>query len=963
LLPNASFSIVLTSLPRIHRDPEPIQEQMSSKKTTHLVVVESPTKARTIRAFLPDGYRVAASMGHVRDLPESAADIPGDVKGKEWARLGVNIEDDFQPLYVIPGGKKKVVAELRGLLKDAGALILATDEDREGESIGWHLVEVLKPRVPVSRIVFHEITPEAIRDALAAPRQVDDNLVRAQEARRILDRLVGYTVSPLLWKKIAPRLSAGRVQSVAVRLLVLRERERRAFRSGTYWDLKAHLAKAGEAFSAILISVDGKRLATGKDFDENTGRIAGGRDVLLLGEAEATALRARLEAGDWHVAETEEKQTVRRPAPPFTTSTLQQEANRKLRLSARDTMRIAQRLYEEGLITYMRTDSVHLSQQAMSAARGRIRKLYGEDYLSPGPRQFTTSSKGAQEAHEAIRPAGTEMKTVEEVRLSGQEAALYELIWKRTVASQMADARVTQISARIAAQEAVFRATGKRIDFAGFFRAYVEGSDDPAAALEDRDEPLPRLSRGDKLSLRELEALGHETQPPARYTEASLVKTLENEGIGRPSTYASIIGTIIDRGYVERTGNQLIPTFTAFAVTALLEKHFHSLVDTRFTAKMEAELDEIAQGDAEWLPYLRDFFLGDDGLAAQVRAGEGAIDPREASTVHLQDFRARVRIGKFGPFLEVEEDGKTITATIPDGVAPADLNEDQLSRLVRAKTEGPESLGDDPATKLPVFLLEGRFGPYVQLGEAAEKGHKPRRASLPKGVKPDQVSLTMALRWLSLPRTLGTHPDGGKPVQAGAGRFGPFVVHDGEFRSLTPDDDVYAVGLDRALELLAQPKRARRGAEPLREVGRHPRDGEAISLFAGRFGPYVKHGDTNASLPRGADPEKLTIEEAVTLLDERAARGPTRGKRGAARKQTAAKKTAAKKAGAKKTAAKKTAAKKTAAKKTGAKKTAANKAGTKKTAAKKTAAKKTAAKKTAAKKPATKKPAGSRSEE
>ncbi|CAN5825774.1 type I DNA topoisomerase [soil metagenome] len=895
---------------------------MSRKKATHLVVVESPTKAKTIRAFLPEGYRVAASMGHVRDLPESAADIPAEHKGKDWARLGVNVESDFQPMYVVPGGKKKVVTELRGLLRDADSLILATDEDREGESIGWHLLEVLKPKVPVSRIVFHEITPEAIRDALASPRQVDENLVRAQETRRILDRLVGYTVSPLLWKKIAGGLSAGRVQSVAVRLLVLRERERRAFRSGSYWDLKANLRKDSDSFTAQLITVGGKRLATGKDFDENTGRIADGRDVLLLGEEEARSLRTRLEAAAWRVADTEEKQTIRRPVPPFTTSTLQQEANRKLRLSARDTMRIAQRLYEEGLITYMRTDSVHLSQQAISAARGRIRKLYGEEYLSPGPQQFRTTTKGAQEAHEAIRPAGTEMRTVEEVRLTGREASLYELIWKRTVASQMADARVTQISAQIAAEDAIFRASGKRIDFPGFFRAYVEGSDDPEAALEDRDEPLPRLSRGDPLSLKGLEAVGHETQPPARYTEASLVKMLEKEGIGRPSTYASIIGTIIDRGYVDRTGNQLVPTFTAFAVTGLLEKHFPTLVDTRFTARMEEQLDEIAAGEVKWLPYLTHFFLGAEGLEAQVRAGEGAIDPREASTIQLQDFPARVRIGKFGPFIEVEEGGNTVTATIPEGVAPADLTEEQVSRLVRAKTEGPDSLGVDPESELPVFLLAGRFGPYVQLGAAKEKGDKPRRASLPKGVKPEAVTLDAALRWLSLPRTLGVHPESGKEVQAGIGRFGPFVVHEGEFRSLTPDDDVYSVSLPSALALLAQPKRAKRGAEPLREVGPHPGDGEPVNLFAGKFGPYVKHGAINASLPRGSDPDKLTVAEAVRLLEERAARTPARKTRGV--RKAAIKKTAAKKATARKTATKKTPAKK-AAKKTTVKKTATRK--------------------------------------
>ena len=863
---------------------------------THLVVVESPTKARTIRAFLPPGYRVAASMGHVRDLPESASDIPASVKGKEWARLGVDVEHDFKPLYIVPGGKKKVVSELRDLLKDADELILATDEDREGESIGWHLLEVLNPKVPVSRIVFHEITPEAIRAALEHPRRVDDNLVRAQETRRILDRLVGYTLSPLLWKKISSGLSAGRVQSVAVRLLVERERERRAFRSGSYWDLRAHLLHDGDAFSAQLTTLAGKRLATGKDFDESTGRLKEGANVVLLGGREAEALRARLAPAEWRVTETDEKPSVRRPAPPFTTSTLQQEANRKLRLSARDTMRIAQRLYEEGCITYMRTDSVHLSEQAITAARARIRKLYGESYLSPGPRQFTTSSKGAQEAHEAIRPAGTEMKTVEELHLTGREAALYELIWKRTVASQMAEARLTQITALVQAEDAVFRASGKRIDFPGFFRAYVEGSDDPDAALEDREEPLPPLRPGDPLRLRELEALGHETQPPARYTEATLVKTLETEGIGRPSTYASIIGTIVDRGYAELTKNQLVPTYTAFAVTGLLERHFPTLVDTRFTARMEEQLDEIAEGDAAWLPYLREFFLGPRGLESQVRSGEEQIDPRAASTVQLQDLPARVRIGKFGPFVEVGEGDDIVTASIPEGVAPADLSEEQVAELVRVKTEGPDTLGRDPATGEPVFLLTGRFGPYVQLGEAKGKGEKPRRASLPKGVTADGVDLALALRLLSLPRVLGEHPESGKPVEAGIGRFGPFVVHDGDFRSLEAGDDVYTVEFDRALQLLAQPKGKRRSTQALREVGPHPADGAPIELFEGRYGPYVKHGGTNASLPRDLPPDALTVDDAVRLLAEREAKG---GKKKGARK------TAAKKPGAKKPATKK----------------------------------------------------------
>lgn len=892
---------------------------MAAKKGTPLVVVESPTKAKTLRGFLPSTYRIAASLGHIRDLPESAAEIPAEERSKEWARLGVNVHDHFQPLYVVPGSKRKVVTELKGLLKDASELIVATDEDREGESIGWHLLQVLKPKVPVSRIVFHEITEEAILEALKKPRQVDENLVRAQETRRILDRLVGYTVSPLLWKKIAKGLSAGRVQSVAVRLLVQRERERRAFRSGTYWDLKAILRKADSSsaaeraeFSAQLVSVGGRRIATGRDFDEKTGQLLPGRDVQLLGEDAARELEEKLREVPWIVAETDEKPTIRRPAAPFTTSTLQQEANRKLKMSARDTMRVAQRLYEEGYITYMRTDSVNLSQQAISAARDRIRRSYGEAYLSPGPRQFTTQARGAQEAHEAIRPAGTEMKTVDELGLTGQERALYEMIWKRTVASQMADARVTQISAQISAGDAIFRAAGKRVEFPGFFRAYVEGSDDPDAALEDQDEPLPPLRKGEPLSVRDLEAISHETQPPARFTEASLVKTLESEGIGRPSTYAAIIGTIIDRGYVDRQGNQLVPTFTAFAVTGLLEKHFPSLVDTRFTARMEEELDEIAEGSAEWLPYLEHFFLGPDGLENQVARGESGIDPREASTVRLEGLPASVRIGKFGPFIEKKEGEETLTASIPEGVAPADLSPEDVQRLVQTKAGGGNVLGTDPTSGLPVLLMVGRFGPYVQLGEATDETPRPRRASLPKGVDADSITLDQAVKLLSLPRTLGRHPETGEEIQASIGRYGPFVVHQKDFRSLGPADDVYQIGLDRALQLLAEPKKGSGGAQVLREVGAHPADGEPIRLYAGRFGPYVKHDGINASLPKGADPEALTIEAAVELLEARKAAGkPSR--RGGARKSTSSSGGAARKSS---TAAKKTAAaKKTTAKK------------------------------------------------
>jgi DNA topoisomerase I len=903
---------------------------MAGKKEMRLVVVESPTKAKTIRSFLPPGYRVAASMGHVRDLPESAADIPARLKGSDWARLGVNVQEDFEPLYVVPASKRKVVTELRELLRDAGELIVATDEDREGESIGWHLVQVLAPRVPVSRIVFHEITPEAIRAALEQPRQIDEALVRAQETRRILDRLVGYTVSPLLWKKIATGLSAGRVQSVAVWLLVQRERERRAFRTAVYWDLKAQLLRGLTPFGAVLTAVGGRRIASGRDFDENTGRLRT-EGVVLLGEEEARALEARLREAPWSVLETEEKPTVRRPYPPFTTSTLQQEANRKLRLSARDTMRTAQRLYEEGYITYMRTDSVHLSEQALLAARERIRALYGADYLTPSPRRFTTKTKGAQEAHEAIRPAGTEMRTVEELRLSGVEGALYELIWKRTVASQMADARLTYLTATIGAADATFRASGKRIDFAGFFRAYVEGTDDPDAALEDREEPLPPLSPGDALALRDLEAQSHRTQPPARYTEASLVKTLEAEGIGRPSTYASIIGTILDRGYAERTSNQLVPTFTAFAVTGLLERHFPSLVDTRFTARMEEQLDEIADGEADWRPYLRDFFLGEDGLEERVRRGQEAIDPREASTVVLEGLPARVRIGRFGPFAEMGAEGETVTASLPEGIAPADLSAEQVEQLVRQKTEGPEVLGTDPATGKPVLLLSGRFGPYVQLGEAGEGStEKPKRASLPKGMEATAATFDLALRLLSLPRTLGVHPETGEPVQANVGRFGPFVVHAGEFRSLGGGDDVHEIGLARALELLAQPKagRGRRTAvEPLRTLGAHPRDAAPVLLFEGRYGPYVKHGEVNASLPKERAAEAITLDEAVALLAEREARSPAakRRGRGPAAKAPAGKPAAGKAPAAKKPAGKKTAAKKPAGKKPAGKKPAGKK--------------------------------------
>ena len=844
-----------------------------------LVIVESPTKARTIRNYLPPGYQVEASMGHVRDLPQSASEIPATVKGEDWAKIGVNVNADFEPLYVIPKDKKKVVKALKDALKNADELVLATDEDREGESISWHLLQVLKPKVPIKRMVFHEITEDAIRDALTNCRDVDVQLVHAQETRRILDRLVGYTLSPLLWKKIAWGLSAGRVQSVAVRLLVTRERQRRAFRKGSYWDLKAILSQANSPFEAKLVALGGTRLATGSDFDEATGQVISGRNVLLLDETQARSLHERLQNVPWTVSQLEERSSTRKPSAPFTTSTLQQEANRKLRLTARETMRTAQNLYEQGYITYMRTDSVHLSQQAIAAARSCVEQKYGTSYLSPKPRQYATKSKGAQEAHEAIRPAGSTFRTPQETGLSGRELKLYELIWKRTVATQMAEARQTHITVHIQADDASFRASGKRIDFPGFFRAYVEGSDDPDAAIEDQEVILPLLQEGDTPDLTDLDAIGHETQPPARYTEASLVKTLESEGIGRPSTYASIIGTIIDRGYSQMTNNSLVPTFTAFAVTALLENHFPDLVDPGFTARMEHTLDEISTGEADWLPYLQQFYLGETGLDNQVKQREDQIDPNEARAIVLEGLTVKVRIGRYGPYIEMENDDGPVKASIPQDMTPADLDPAQVEVLLKQKTEGPDKVGLHPETGEPIFLLIGPYGAYVQLGEEAEANPKPKRASLPKGVKMEDVTLEMAVGLLSLPRLLGAHPESGARIQAGLGRFGPYVVHDQgkegkDYRSLKKEDDVLSITLERALELLAEPKRGRgRGkaaAKPLRELGPHPKDGEPVNIYDGPYGPYVKHGKTNASLPEGQTPESLTMEMAIAALSAKA---------------------------------------------------------------------------------------------
>ncbi len=776
-----------------------------------LVVVESPTKAKTIRKFLPPEYVVEASMGHVRDLPDSAADIPEKYKGQEWARLGVNVEEDFAPLYVTPKGKGKTINDLKAKLKGADALYLATDEDREGESIAWHLVKSLNPKVPVRRMVFHEITKPAIMRALEETRELDSKLVSAQETRRVLDRLFGYTLSPLLWKKIGAGLSAGRVQSAALKLLVDRERERAKFQKAVYWDLLAKLFKDSN-FDARLQSVGGVRIATGKDFDENTGSLSENKkDIRVLNEKDAADLRERLLKASWIVKSVTEKATTARPSIPFITSTLQQEGNRKLGLSARETMRTAQRLYEEGFITYMRTDSPSLSSEAISGARKQVQELFGEEYLSPAPRQFAAKSKSAQEAHEAIRPAGANFRHPRETGLEGRELAVYNLIWKRTLATQMADARKLSIGVVIAADDAIFTANGTRILFPGFLRVYVEGSDDPEAALEDREVLLPALKEGDIARLDELKCDEHETKPPARFTEASLVQALEKEGIGRPSTYATIIGTIQERGYVRKNGNALIPTFTGFAVIQLLERYFDNLVNLGFTSKMEQSLDNIAAGELESLPYLKKFYLGEEGLQNQVREREAGIDPGESRTVTLPQLeKLEVRVGRYGAYV-VGKDNEEERANLPEDLAPADIRDEGLQELLTNRNEAPEAMGIHPQSGEDIFVLTGRYGPYVQLGEVTEENPKPRRASIPRGVNPASLTVDQAVELLLFPRELGIHPESGKAVAANKGRFGPYVMHDGEFRSLKKEDDLMTVSLSRALELLAIPKPERAG--------------------------------------------------------------------------------------------------------------------------------------------------------
>lgn len=840
-----------------------------------LVIVESPTKARTIKRFLPKGFTVEASIGHVRDLPQSASEVPAKYKSEPWSRLGINVEKDFEPLYVAPKGKNKVIRHLKSLLKESDVLYLATDEDREGESISWHLLELLKPKVEVRRMVFHEITRSAIEHALSNYRTVDMQLVRAQETRRILDRLYGYTLSPLIWKKIAYGLSAGRVQSPGLRMIVERERERIRFRPAVYWDLLARLRKPGEdpSFEARLIEYHGKRVASGKDFDPDSGELK--TDAVKLSEEEATDLQRNLAEADWLVESISSRETSSRPAAPFITSTLQQEGNRKLGLSARETMRTAQRLYEEGFITYMRTDSPTLSREALEAARSQIGELYGPDYLPETPRSYAASSGDAQEAHEAIRPAGTTFRHPGETDLSGRERALYELIWKRTVASQMTDARKRSMGVRIRVGEALFNATGNSIIFPGFLRVYVEGRDNPEAALEDREVLLPPLEEGDTLGVDQLDSERHQTKPPARYTEASLVQQLEKAGIGRPSTYASIINTLYERSYIRRQDRALAPTFTGMAVVQLLENHFNELVEYSFTRNMETALDEIAWGKRDSLAYLRDFYQGETGLLSRVERRGDEIKPEQSRSIALPQLSEHqsVKIGRYGAYIVHQEGDEEIHASIPEEYTPADLDEDDIRELIEVQKNGPAPLGEHPETGQNIYCFTGRYGPYLQLGETPEDGSKPKRASLPKGIRPSEVDIPLAVRLLSLPRTLGLHPESGKEVVANIGRFGPFVVCDGEYRSLRKGDDVYEIELDRALELLAEEKKGRRGAKLLRDMGQDPKKKRKIAIYEGRYGPYIKAGTKNFSLPEEKKSQeaidKLTMDDVKEIIAAR----------------------------------------------------------------------------------------------
>ncbi|MCK6598252.1 MAG: type I DNA topoisomerase, partial [Bdellovibrionaceae bacterium] len=751
-------------------------------------------------------------------------------------------------------------------------LFLATDEDREGESISWHLVEVLNPKVPMKRMVFHEITKEAIHKSLKETRDIDYNLVKAQEARRVLDRLVGYTISPLLWKKVAYGLSAGRVQSVAVRLIVEKELERIRFKKSEYWGVKADLEKSSTTFEAKLTDYKNQKVAIGKDFNGLTGQLIENKNVMLLDKEKAQDVLSQAKSSPWTVSDIDEKPVFRKPSAPFITSTLQQEANRKLGLSSRETMQVAQKLYEQGFITYMRTDSPFLSQEAILAARDCIQKKYGGEYLPSAPRVYDAKkAKGAQEAHEAIRPAGSQFVDPDNTGLSGTQLKVYELIWMRTMASQMVDSKQKQVAVKIKAGDAIFSASGMTIEFPGFLRAYVEGSDDPEADLLEREVRLPVLKKEDLVQLKKVDVTQHETKPPARYTEASLVQTMEKEGIGRPSTYASVIGTIIDRGYVKKQANALYPTFTAMVVSKLLKNYFPQYVDLGFTSGMEASLDNIAEGELDWEKYLKEIYFGSKGLKTQVEEKEEKIDAAEARTIKLEGMENYTfHVGRYGAYLSTKRDGAEVSASLPESETPADITPEVAEKLIDQKLNGADSLGKDPKTGLPIYVLNGRFGPYVQLGDVTEENDKPKRASLPPTVLPENVTLEIALKLLSLPISLGEHPETKKEIKAGLGRFGPYVVHDGDFRSIPKGVDMFSLDLKQALELLSAPKKGRGASKtPLKSLGLHPVTQEEVQIFNGPYGPYFKVGKVNASLPEKAEVEKMTLEIAVEVLKDK----------------------------------------------------------------------------------------------
>jgi len=876
-----------------------------------LIIVESPAKARTISRFLGSDYVVESSIGHIRDLPPSAAEIPKKYKKESWARLGIDVDNDFAPLYIVPNSKKEQVKKLKAKLKQASELYLATDEDREGEAIAWHLVEVLKPKVPVKRLVFHEITNRAIDTALAEPRDIDQRLVAAQETRRILDRLVGYEVSPVLWRKLRPKLSAGRVQSVATRLIVAREEARMRFVESAFCGIEATLKGKEEqrSFSARLAEVDGRKVAVGKDFDQETGELKS--KALVLDSGQAKALASELTDAPFEVTDVTEKPFTNRPYPPFMTSTLQQEAGRKLRFNARRTMRTAQSLYENGYITYMRTDSLTLSGEALWAARHQVEELYGVEYLPDQPRVYRSKSKSAQEAHEAIRPAGRRFRTPGELKssLDADQMKLYELIWKRTLASQMKDATGVRTQVRIEAPTeeqgiATFTTSGKVITFSGFLRAYVAGSDDPKAEVPDQEKILPKLTQGQGLTVEGLEPTSHTTQPPARYTEASLVKELEARGIGRPSTYASIIQTIQDRGYVWHKGQALVPTFTAFAVVRL-ERNLPDLVDYDFTARMEDELDGIARGEHEAAPWLHDFYFGisdpDNGRRQIMRMGLHAlvatsddIDPREASRITIGETeegeRVAVRVGRYGPYVQIGD--SELRASVPDDLPPDELTFDRALEMIDKAAEGDRAIGNDPETGKPIYVKEGRFGPYVQLGDREDGGDKPKMASLWKSMSPDAVTLEQAIMLLSFPREIGKHPETGDAITAQDGRYGPYLKAGSETRSLDNQEQLATITLDEAVAKLKEPKKGRgRGAAAvIADLGAHPESGDAIQVKTGRFGPYVTDGTVNATVPKGTDPEKVDLEQGLELLAKREAKLRAQGKDPRAKKKTRRKK-------------------------------------------------------------------------